>query len=140
MTISVPVLAFKGLDVLIKENKGSLTLSDFFTNAIFRNIVLSLAAMLGLYVFASLLFVSSFLVLFFFLLSLTMLAVRAMAFDHFFWAVHANGAIIHPNSSRTSTTSHGAPKAITSSTSAQSPPSPAVNQGKSSPPSWTKKT
>jgi len=46
MTVSALVLAFKGLDVLIKENKGSLTLSDFFTNAIFRNIVLSLAAML----------------------------------------------------------------------------------------------
>jgi chitin synthase len=65
MTVSALVLVFKGLDVLIRENKGSLTLSDFFTNAIFRNIVLSLAAMLGLYVFASLLFVSSILSSFF---------------------------------------------------------------------------
>jgi len=81
MTVSALVLTFKGLDVLIKENKGSLTLSDFFTNAIFRNIVLSLVAMLGLYVFASLLFVSLFLAHFFFLLSLTTLAVRAMAFS-----------------------------------------------------------
>jgi hypothetical protein len=48
MTVSALMLTFKGLDVLIKENKGSLTLSDFkfFTNTIFRNIVLSLAAML----------------------------------------------------------------------------------------------
>lgn len=46
MIVSALVLAFKGLDVLIKEIKGLLTLSDFFTNTIFRKIVLSLAAML----------------------------------------------------------------------------------------------
>ena len=58
MTVAALVLAFKGLDELINGNKGSLSLKDFFTNAIFRNIVLSLSATLGLYVFASLIFVS----------------------------------------------------------------------------------
>jgi chitin synthase len=58
MTVSALVLAFKGLDQLVKDNKGSLTSGDFFSNPIFRNIVLSLAATLRLYVFASLIFVS----------------------------------------------------------------------------------
>jgi chitin synthase len=53
MTVSALVLAFKGLDQLVKDNKGSLDLGDFFSNAISWNIVLSLAATLGLYMFAS---------------------------------------------------------------------------------------
>jgi len=60
MTVSALLLAFKGLDQLVKEHKGSLSLGDFFSDSIFRNIVLSLAATLGLYVFASLIFVSRF--------------------------------------------------------------------------------
>ena len=59
MTVAALVLAFKGLDELIKDHKGSLSLGDFFTNPIFRNIVLSLSATLGLYVFASLIFVGA---------------------------------------------------------------------------------
>jgi len=58
MTVAALVLAFKGLNELIQDHQGSLTLGDFFTKAIFRNVVLSLAATLGLYVFASLIFVS----------------------------------------------------------------------------------
>ena len=58
MTVAALVLAFKGLAELTQDHKGSLSLSDFFTNPIFRNIVLSLSATLGLYVFASLIFVS----------------------------------------------------------------------------------
>ena len=42
MIVSALVLAFKGLDQLVKDNKGSFTLGDIFTNAIFRNIMLSL--------------------------------------------------------------------------------------------------
>ena len=70
MTVAALVLAFKGLAELTQDHKGSLSLSDFFTNPIFRNIVLSLSATLGLYVFASLIFVScgfNILVSFFFL-------------------------------------------------------------------------
>jgi chitin synthase len=54
MTISALVLAFKGPNELInlKGHKGTLRMRSF------RNIVLSLAVTLGLYVFASLLFVS----------------------------------------------------------------------------------
>ena len=60
MTIAAFLLAFKGLGELAQEKKGVLGLTDFFTNAIFRNIVLSLVATLGLYLFASLIFVSRF--------------------------------------------------------------------------------
>jgi chitin synthase len=38
---------------------GPITFGDFFSNAIFRNVVISIAATLGLYVVASLLFVSA---------------------------------------------------------------------------------
>jgi len=55
-------LAFKSInDIAATETaNGYLTIGDFFTNAIFRNIVVSLLATLGLYLFASLLFVSAF--------------------------------------------------------------------------------
>ncbi|EUC63124.1 class II chitin synthase, partial [Rhizoctonia solani AG-3 Rhs1AP] len=38
------------------DKQGALTFGDFFTNTIFRNVVLSIAATLGLYIVASLLF------------------------------------------------------------------------------------
>lgn len=50
-------LAFKGVDNIVHTN-GPLTVSDLFTNSIFRNIVISLLATLGLYILASLIFVS----------------------------------------------------------------------------------
>ena len=71
MTVSALLLAFKGLDQLVKAHKGGLSLGDFFSDSIFRNIVLSLAATLGLYVFASLIFVSIHSVIHSFLFSLT---------------------------------------------------------------------
>ncbi|KAI0698106.1 glycosyltransferase family 2 protein [Cytidiella melzeri] len=55
MTIAAFFLAFKGVEN-IAQSDGPLTLSDLFTNAIFRNIVISLAATLGLYIIASLVF------------------------------------------------------------------------------------
>ena len=48
MTVSALLLAFKGLDQLVKAHQGGLSLEDFFSDSIFRNIVLSLAATLGL--------------------------------------------------------------------------------------------
>ncbi|PPR01276.1 hypothetical protein CVT24_005953 [Panaeolus cyanescens] len=56
MTVAAFLLAFKGIDALARDKGGPLNFGDFFTNSIFRNIVLSLLATLGLYVLASLLF------------------------------------------------------------------------------------
>jgi len=53
------LLAFKGIENLAQSD-GPLTFSDIFTNPIFRNIVLSLMATLGLYIVASIIFVSLF--------------------------------------------------------------------------------
>ncbi|KAI0073004.1 glycosyltransferase family 2 protein [Panus rudis PR-1116 ss-1] len=55
MTVSAFFLAFKGIDN-ITHTEGPLTLSSLFTNSIFRNIVISLLATLGLYIVASLIF------------------------------------------------------------------------------------
>jgi chitin synthase len=46
-TISALLLAFKGLDQLVKEHKGLLSLRDFFSDGIFRNIVLSFGSYVG---------------------------------------------------------------------------------------------
>jgi len=51
-------LAFKGIEAIRVDSGGQVSLGSFFNNKIFRNIVLSLVATLGLYIFASLLFVS----------------------------------------------------------------------------------
>ncbi|KAH8082444.1 glycosyltransferase family 2 protein [Cristinia sonorae] len=55
MTVSAFFLAFKGIENIVKTD-GPLTPSSLFTNSIFRNIVLSLLATLGLYILASLIF------------------------------------------------------------------------------------
>jgi chitin synthase len=52
------LLAFKGIQVIQKEKGAPLDVSDFFANTIFRNIVVSLLATFGLYVAASVIFVS----------------------------------------------------------------------------------
>ncbi len=49
-------LAFKGIEN-IQKTDGPLTADSLFTNSIFRNIVISLVATLGLYVAASIIFV-----------------------------------------------------------------------------------
>ncbi|KAF9465779.1 glycosyltransferase family 2 protein [Collybia nuda] len=61
MTVAAFLLAFKGIEnisaaVAASDGGRGLTLGDVFTNPIFRNIVLSLLATLGLYVIASLIF------------------------------------------------------------------------------------
>ncbi|KAH9480087.1 Chitin synthase 4 [Psilocybe cubensis] len=55
MTVAAFLLAFKGLENLAHTD-GPLQFSDIFTNPIFRNIVVSLLATLGLYVIASIIF------------------------------------------------------------------------------------
>lgn len=55
MTVAAFLLAFKGISNLAASDHG-LSLSSVFTNHIFRNIVLSLLATLGLYIIASLIF------------------------------------------------------------------------------------
>ncbi|RPD56704.1 glycosyltransferase family 2 protein [Lentinus tigrinus ALCF2SS1-7] len=55
MTFAAFFLAFKGVDNIIKTD-GPLTVNSLFTNSIFRNIVISLLATLGLYIAASLIF------------------------------------------------------------------------------------
>ncbi|KAJ6589955.1 glycosyltransferase family 2 protein [Mycena vulgaris] len=56
MTTSAFLLAFKSIEQLSKEKGSALAVSDFFTNTIFRNVVVSLLATFGLYVLASLIF------------------------------------------------------------------------------------
>ncbi|KAI6159686.1 glycosyltransferase family 2 protein [Pisolithus thermaeus] len=55
MTFSAIYLAVKGIEEVAAAD-GSIKATDLFSNSIFRNIVLSLAATLGLYVAASLIF------------------------------------------------------------------------------------
>ncbi|KAG8738149.1 Chitin synthase, class 1 [Ceratobasidium sp. 414] len=55
MTFAAFFLAVKSINDLTSSG-GPLTFGDFFTNAIFRNVVISIAATLGLYIVASLLF------------------------------------------------------------------------------------
>ncbi|EKM75500.1 hypothetical protein AGABI1DRAFT_64444 [Agaricus bisporus var. burnettii JB137-S8] len=55
MTASALVLAVKGIQN-VESAEGPLSVEDVFTNTIFRNIVLSLLATLGLYLLASLIF------------------------------------------------------------------------------------
>ncbi|KAK0185615.1 hypothetical protein F5146DRAFT_1165622 [Armillaria mellea] len=54
MTFAAFFLAFKGIETLSKSEGTSL--NDLFSNSIFRNIVLSLLATLGLYLISSLIF------------------------------------------------------------------------------------
>ncbi|KAF8802201.1 glycosyltransferase family 2 protein [Phlegmacium glaucopus] len=55
MTVAAFILAFKGIQNLVAA-KEVLNLNSIFSNHIFRNIVLSLLATLGLYVISSLIF------------------------------------------------------------------------------------
>lgn len=56
MTFSAFFLAFKGITNIQDEQGRPLAVSDIFTNHIFRDIVISLLATLGLYIISSLLF------------------------------------------------------------------------------------
>ncbi|KAH7927646.1 glycosyltransferase family 2 protein [Leucogyrophana mollusca] len=56
MTASAFLLAFKGIESVEKSEGGSIQAGALFSNSIFRDIVLSLLATLGLYIVSSLLF------------------------------------------------------------------------------------
>ncbi|KAI5121342.1 hypothetical protein M0805_000650 [Coniferiporia weirii] len=56
MTTAAFLLAFKGIENVTESGSGSLSFSELASNAVFRNIVISLVATLGLYLIASLLF------------------------------------------------------------------------------------
>ncbi|KAJ7772078.1 glycosyltransferase family 2 protein [Mycena maculata] len=56
MTTAAFLLAYKGISELATEKGSALSASDFFTDSIFRNIVVSLLATFGLYFIASLIF------------------------------------------------------------------------------------
>ncbi|EIN12208.1 glycosyltransferase family 2 protein [Punctularia strigosozonata HHB-11173 SS5] len=56
MTFSAFFLAVKGIQNVEHKEDSGIKLSDIFTNSIFRDIVISLAATLGLYIVASLIF------------------------------------------------------------------------------------
>jgi len=56
MTVSAFLLAYKGVESVAQSEGRAVQASDFFTNTIFRDIVLSLLATLGLYILSSLLF------------------------------------------------------------------------------------
>lgn len=54
-------LAYKGIENVAKVEGRAIRLSDLFSNHIFRNIVISLAATLGLYLVSSIIFVRDYL-------------------------------------------------------------------------------
>ncbi|KAF9220531.1 glycosyltransferase family 2 protein [Gyrodon lividus] len=56
MTVSALLLAYKAIQGVAQSEGRAIQASDLLTNSIFRNVVLSLAATLGLYVASSLLF------------------------------------------------------------------------------------
>ncbi|KAF7351028.1 Chitin synthase [Mycena sanguinolenta] len=56
MTTAAFLLAYKSIQTLAKAKGAPLGVSDFFTNTVFRNVVVSMLATLGLYVSASLIF------------------------------------------------------------------------------------
>ncbi|KAG2124618.1 glycosyltransferase family 2 protein [Suillus clintonianus] len=56
MTVSALLLAYKAIESVAQTEGRAIQASDLFSNAIFRDVVLSLAATLGLYIVASLIF------------------------------------------------------------------------------------
>ncbi|KAF8259401.1 chitin synthase-domain-containing protein [Lactarius quietus] len=54
MTFAAVFLTIKGVQQVTAERKTGASLSDLFTNAIFRDIVISISATIGLYIVASL--------------------------------------------------------------------------------------
>ncbi|KAG9315524.1 glycosyltransferase family 2 protein [Chiua virens] len=56
MTVSALLLAYKAVEQVAQQDGRSIQASDFITNAVFRDVVVSLAATLGLYIISSLLF------------------------------------------------------------------------------------
>jgi chitin synthase len=58
MTFSALLLAYKAIESVAKSEGRAIQASDLLSNSTFRDVVLSLAATLGLYIVSSLIFVS----------------------------------------------------------------------------------
>jgi chitin synthase len=58
MALAVTLLAYKCIEIMIKKHKGDWKIGDFLRSMIFRNLILSIVGTLGLYIFASVIFVS----------------------------------------------------------------------------------
>lgn len=61
MTVSALLLAYKAIEGVAQSEGRAIQASDLLSNSIFRDVVVSLAATLGLYFMASLIFVSHYL-------------------------------------------------------------------------------
>ena len=57
MTVAAFLLAYKAIESVAQTEGRAIQASDLFTNTIFTDVVLSLAATLGLYIISSLIFV-----------------------------------------------------------------------------------
>ena len=100
MTVAAFLLAFKGIEAIAAEKGGKLNISDAFTNSIFRNIVLSLLATLGLYVIASVIFVSSSCFSNVNFVDNMTFSVRPMAYDNIIYSIPSHGAVVHFSTQR----------------------------------------
>jgi chitin synthase len=90
------LLAFKGIENVAHNSQGgTIHVSEAFTNPIFRNIVLSLLATLGLYILASVIFVSAFRISTEMGVIDLVVVVRTMAHDHVFHSVPSHGPILY---------------------------------------------
>jgi chitin synthase len=58
MTVAALLLAYRGIESVAQSEGRAIKASDLFTNSIFTDVVLLLAATLGLYTVSSLIFVS----------------------------------------------------------------------------------
>ena len=94
-------LVIKGVQQVAAERHRNANLSDFFTNAIFRDIVVSILATLGLYIIASLIHVRVGPI---YLLQLIedarSLADGSVAYGHFVRTVHINGVVLYQHLER----------------------------------------
>ena len=95
MTVTTFLLAFKGIEAITAEKGGKLNISEAFTNSIFRNIVLSLLATLGLYVIASVIFVSSSCFSNVNSVDNITFSVQPMAYNNIIYSIPSHGTVIH---------------------------------------------
>jgi chitin synthase len=96
------VLAYKGIQNVAASEGRPLAITDLFTNPTFGVIVLSLLSTLGLYIIASLIFVSCQHIRCLTHITTCRLrvVVRALAYDHVLWSVPVDGTIVHRSPQR----------------------------------------
>lgn len=95
MTTAAMYLAVKGIQNAVEEEGGTLEFTDMFSNKIFGGIVVSLLSTLGLYVLASLIFVSGLRFLLVKSIGRWDGIVRTVAYDHIFYTISTHGAVIY---------------------------------------------